>query len=55
MTGGVKVEDLWHRSMPLSVWQMAINFIWTWARRGGEVPYNWIQLQIVSVIMHTTP
>lgn len=55
MTGEVKGEDLRHRSMPLAVWQVAIKLCLDLGEGGEERPYNWIQLQIVSLIMHTPP
>lgn len=55
MTGEVKDEDLSHRSVPLAVWQAAVKLCLDLGEGGEEMPYNWIQLQIVSLITHTPP
>lgn len=55
MTGEVKVEDLWHRSRPLAVWQVAIKLCLGLGKGEEEMPDNWVQLQMVSLIMHTPP
>lgn len=36
MTGEVKGEDLWHRSMPLAVWQVAIKLCLDLGEGGEE-------------------
>lgn len=52
-----KMEDLWHGSVLLAVGQVAAELSLDWGVKGkeeGEIPYSCIQLQLVSLIMHTT-